>query len=391
MYERIFLVVIDSVGVGEMPDAAEYGDVGANTIKNLAEATGGIALPTMEKLGYGNLTEIQGVSPMKKPLGYYGKMAELSVGKDTMTGHWELMGLRVTEPFQTFTETGFPDSLIDELARRTGRNIVGNKASSGTVILDELGEHQLKTGDLIVYTSADSVLQIAGHEDKVGLDALYEACEIARELTLDEKYKVGRVIARPFIGDKQGAFERTSNRRDYALKPFAKTTLDYLKESGKDVIAFGKINDIYDGEGITESHKQKNNDEGMNNVIAYAHKPFTGLAFLNLVDFDALYGHRRDPEGYKKALEAFDRQLADLIDLIGERDLLMVTADHGNDPTHTGTDHTREYVPLLVYNPRLKGGALATRSSFADIGATISENFNVPTTDVGSSFLKHLK
>ncbi len=391
MYERIFLIVIDSVGIGEMPDAAEYGDAGANTLKNLAAATGGIALPTMEKLGIGNLTDIHGVNPMKKALGYYGKMAELSVGKDTMTGHWELMGLHVTEPFQTFTETGFPEALIDELSRRTGRAIVGNKAASGTEILDELGEHQLKTGDLIVYTSADSVLQIAAHEEKVGLDALYEACEIARELTMDERYKVGRVIARPFIGEKKGAFKRTANRRDYALKPFAKTTLDHLKAAGKDVVAFGKINDIYDGEGITESHKQKNNEEGMENVIAYARRSFEGLAFLNLVDFDALYGHRRDPEGYKQALETFDGQLADLIDVLGERDLLIVTADHGNDPTHTGTDHTREYVPLLVYNARFKGGALTMRETFADVAATIAEVFNIQAPNIGTSFLKSLK
>lgn len=391
MYKRIFLIVIDSVGVGEMPDAKDYGDEGANTIRNISLATKGIHLPTMESLGYGNLTDIKGVKPIENPLGYHTKMAEMSVGKDTMTGHWELMGLKIETPFQTFTETGFPDSLIKELEERTGRKIVGNKASSGTVILDELGEHHLKTGDLIVYTSADSVLQIAAHEEKVGLDDLYEACEIARELTRKDEYKIGRVIARPFVGDKKGEFKRTANRHDYALKPYGQTTLNFLKDAGKDVIAFGKISDIYDGEGITESIRQSSNKEGMENYIAYAQKPFNGLAYLNLVDFDALYGHRRNPEGYKDAMEAFDGQLKELMDYIDNDDLLMVTADHGNDPTHEGTDHTREYVPLLVYNPRLKGGKLAMRKTFADIGATVSENFKVTQTEHGTSFLKHLK
>jgi phosphopentomutase len=391
MYKRIFLIVIDSVGVGEMPDAKDYGDEGANTIRNISLATNGIHLPTMETLGYGNLTDIKGVKPTQQPLGYYTKMAEMSVGKDTMTGHWELMGLKIETPFQTFTDTGFPDSLIKELEERTGRKIVGNKASSGTVILDELGEHQLETGDLIVYTSADSVLQIAAHEEKIGLDELYEACEIARELTRKDEYKIGRVIARPFIGNKKGEFKRTANRHDYALKPYGQTTLNFLEDAGKDVIAFGKISDIYDGEGITESIRQSSNKEGMENYIEYAQKPFNGLAYLNLVDFDALYGHRRNPEGYKDAMEEFDGQLKELMTHIEDDDLLMVTADHGNDPTHEGTDHTREYVPLLVYNPRLKGGELAMRKTFADIGATVSENFKVKQTEHGTSFLKHLK
>lgn len=391
MYKRIFLIVIDSVGVGAMPDAKSYGDEGTNTIRNISLATNGITLPTMEQLGYGHLTDILGVMPIKSPKGYYTKMAEMSVGKDTMTGHWEIMGLKIETPFQTFTETGFPDSLIKELEARTGRKIVGNKASSGTVILDEYGEHQLKTGDLIVYTSADSVLQIAAHEEKIGLDDLYKACEIARELTLQDEYKVGRVIARPFIGDKKGHFKRTANRHDYALKPFGKTTLNYLKEANFDVVAFGKINDIFDGEGITESIRQASNKEGMENYINYAKKDFTGLAFLNLVDFDALYGHRRDPVGYKESLEEFDGQLRVLMDELNDDDLLIITADHGNDPTHTGTDHTREYVPLLVYNPLLHGGALTLRETFADIAATVSDNFNVSKTEHGKSFLNDLK
>ncbi len=391
MYKRIFLIVIDSVGAGALPDAHLYGDDGANTIGHIAKATGGINLPNMQKLGYGNITEIIGVPPTDKPIGYYTKMNEISVGKDTMTGHWELMGLKIEKPFQTFTDTGFPQELISELERRTGRKIVGNKAASGTEIIEEYGEHQLKTGDLIVYTSADSVLQIAAHEEVVGLGELYRACEIARELTLKEEWKVGRVIARPFVGSKKGEFKRTANRHDYALKPFADTTLVFLKEVGYSVVSFGKIRDIYDGEGITKSFKQSSNKEGMENFIQFAKEDFSGLAYLNLVDFDALYGHRRNPEGYKKALEEFDEQLGQLIQILTEEDLLMITADHGNDPTHVGTDHTREYVPLLVYSKNLHGGHLPTRKTFADVGETISENFKVRSTKLGHSFLSSLK
>ncbi len=391
MYKRVFLIVIDSVGIGAMPDAKLYGDEGTNTIAHLAAATNGISLPNMQKLGYGNITDILGVSQNDNPIGYFTKMEEVSVGKDTMTGHWELMGLKIDKPFKTFTENGFPNELISALEKETGRNIVGNKAASGTEIIEEYGEHQLNTGDLIVYTSADSVLQIAAHEKKIGLDELYKACEIARKLTLKEEWKVGRVIARPFIGDKKGEFNRTANRHDYALKPFADTTLVFLKEAGYDVVSFGKIKDIYDGEGITKAFKQASNKEGMNNFINFAKEDFTGLAYLNLVDFDALYGHRRNPEGYKKALEEFDNQLGNLLNILGDDDLLMITADHGNDPTHIGTDHTREYVPLLVYNKNLVGGALPIRKSFADVGKTISENFSVKSTSLGESFLSNLK
>ncbi|MFW6285459.1 MAG: phosphopentomutase [Bacillota bacterium] len=390
MYKRIFTIVIDSVGIGELPDAKAFGDEGAHTIRNIALDQGGITLPTMASLGYGHLSDIPGVPAVKSPRGAYTKMKEISNGKDTMTGHWEIMGLKVKTPFRTFTDTGFPDELIRTLEEKTGRHIVGNKAASGTDILDEYGEHQMKTGDLIVYTSADSVLQIAAHEETVGLDALYEACEIARELTREDPYAIGRVIARPFKGEGKGRFERTANRHDYALKPYAKTTLNHLEEGGYEVIGFGKIEDIYDGEGITESHRQKDNDEGMRNFINHADKDFKGLAYLNLVDFDAKYGHRRDPKGYKDALEAFDSQLAILLEKITEDDLLIVTADHGNDPTHPGTDHTREYVPLLVYSPKLRGKALSIRETFADIGATISENFGVPKPAYGTSFLGEL-
>lgn len=391
MFKRVFLIVIDSVGCGALPDAKEFGDEGANTIKHIGEAAGPIHLPNMEQLGYGNITEINGVAPLQNPIGYHTKMAEISNGKDTMTGHWEIMGLKIVDPFITFTDTGFPKELIDQLSEKTGRNIVGNKSSSGTVILDEYGEHQLKTGDLIVYTSADSVLQIAAHEEAIGLDELYKACEIARELTMKDEWKVGRVIARPFVGDKAGSFTRTPNRHDYALKPFEKTTLSYLKENGFDVVAFGKINDIYDSEGITETYKQKSNHHGMENFIEYTKNDFTGLAYLNLVDFDALYGHRRNPEGYKQALEEFDVQLGELMKQLQDNDLLLITADHGNDPTFKGSDHTREYVPLLAYNKTLRGGQLPVRSSFADIGATLSEIFNVPKASYGESFLKDLK
>nr|WP_309544577.1 phosphopentomutase [Xianfuyuplasma coldseepsis] len=391
MFKRIFLIVIDSVGCGAQEDAHLFGDDGANTIGHIAEATGGIHLPNMEQLGYGNLTKIIGVPPIVDAKGYYTKMREMSNGKDTMTGHWEIMGLKIVDPFITFTDTGFPQELLDELSKRTGRNIVGNKAASGTDIIEEFGEHQMKTGDLIVYTSADSVLQIAAHEEAVGLDELYKACEIARELTMKDEWKVGRIIARPFIGDKKGEFVRTANRHDYALRPFEPTAMNYLKDAGYDVVAFGKINDIYDGEGVTETYKQKSNRHGMENFIAYAAHDFKGLAYLNLVDFDALYGHRRNPEGYKEALEEFDQQLGELQKQLNDDDLLIITADHGNDPTFEGTDHTREFVPLLVYSPSIQGGELPIRDTFADIGATISENFKTKQAQYGTSFLTKLQ
>ncbi len=391
MFKRIFTIVIDSVGIGELPDAKAFGDEGSNTIKNIALAEGGITLPAMESLGYGNLSDISGVANVKNPIGSYTKMKEISNGKDTMTGHWEIMGLKIETPFRTFTDTGFPDELIKQLEEKTGRKIIGNKAMSGTKIIEELGEHHVATGDLIVYTSADSVLQIAAHEGIVSLEELYEICETARELTRHDPYKLGRIIARPFIGDKENGFKRTANRHDYALKPYSKTTLNHLKDAHYTVAAFGKIEDIYDGEGITESLRQKSNDEGMRHFTEYAKKPFEGLAYLNLVDFDALYGHRRDSKGYKDALETFDAQLQILMKEIGEDDLLMITADHGNDPTFKGTDHTREYVPLLIYSPSITPKALPIRETFADIGATISDNFKVALPDYGTSFLDALK
>ncbi len=389
-FKRIFTIVIDSVGVGEMPNSKEYGDIGVNTLANLAEANGGLNIPHLESLGIGNITKIKGVKELNNPIGSYGKMDELSNGKDTMTGHWELMGLEVTKPFKTFTDTGFPKELLDEFTAKTGYEILGNKSASGTEILDELGQEHMDSKKLILYTSADSVLQIAAHEEIVSVDELYRICEIARDITMKPEWMVGRVIARPFIGEK-GAFKRTPNRHDYALKPFDKTVLDSLKSSDFDVIGGGKIKDIFDGEGITEAFKNNSNSHGMDQTIEYLNKDFNGLLFLNLVDFDANFGHRRDPIGYAKCLEEFDLQLGKFIQNMNENDLLFITADHGNDPTYKGSDHTREYVPLLVYNEKLKGIDLKTRGSFADLGATIAENFGVKLPEIGQSFLNKLQ
>ncbi|MDE5977104.1 MAG: phosphopentomutase [Turicibacter sp.] len=390
-YKRIFLVIMDSVGAGELPDATDYNDAGANTLKHIAQVAKGLNMPHMQSLGLGNLTEIEGVSPIQPAKGYYTKCEELSVGKDTMTGHWEIMGLKITEPFRTFTETGFPKELIDELEARTGRKVIGNKSASGTEILDELGEEHMKTGAIIVYTSADSVLQIAAHEEVVPVEELWQMCKIAREITMKEEWKVGRIIARPFIGAKKGEFKRTPNRHDYALKPFGRTVLNELKEAGKEVIAIGKINDIYVGEGITESILTKSNEDGMNQLLNVMKRDFTGLAFLNLVDFDAMYGHRRDPLGYAKCLEEFDVQLGDVLAEMKEDDLLIISADHGNDPIASGSDHTREYIPVIFYSPSMKASqALPIGKSFANIGATVAENFEVEIPAIGESYLKQL-
>ena len=391
MYKRVFLVVMDSVGCGTAPLSHEYGDDGANTIKHIAEATNGINLPNLKKLGYGNLTEIKGVEPVENPLGYYFKADELSTGKDTMTGHFEMVGIHTTKPFMTFTDTGFPQDLIDLLEEKTGHKIIGNKSASGTEILVELGEEHIKTGAMIVYTSADSVLQIACHEKYFGLDELYRCCAIAREICLDEKYKVGRVIARPFIGESKDTFKRTPNRHDYALSPAHETTLDALKEAGFDVISIGKINDIFNTCGITEAHKTVSNHHGMEILNEVAKKDFKGLCFLNLVDFDALYGHRRDAIGYKNCLEEFDKDLGEFLKLMTEDDLLIITADHGNDPTWKGTDHTREYVPVIIYNEKLQGGNLGIKETFAVVGQTIAEIFDVKRQRIGESLLKELK
>ena len=376
-YKRIFLVVIDSLGIGAMKDAAEYGDAGADTLGHIDQTVKELKLPAMEKLGLGNLCALSHVAPSDHPLGYYARLNEASLGKDTMTGHWEMMGLHITTPFKTFTEHGFPPELIHELEERTGHKIVGNRSESGTKILDDLGEHQIRTGDMIVYTSADSVLQIAGHEETFGLDELYRCCEIAREITMKDEWKVGRVIARPYVGRKKGEFKRTPNRHDYAVSPFGKTALDILKDAGYDVISVGKIADIFNNQGITEKYHSDSSVQGMEQTIEIAKRDFHGLTFVNLVDFDALWGHRRNPEGYGRELEKFDEKLTQLLPLIREDDLLMITADHGNDPTYTGTDHTREQTPLLIYSPGLKGGQLPVQDTFAVSGATILDNFGL--------------
>lgn len=389
-FKKVTVIVLDSVGIGEMPDAAAYGDTGSHTLGHIAERVSGLSLPNMRKLGLANIAPIADWKPEASPVGYHGKMAEVSVGKDTMTGHWELMGLRIDTPFRTFPD-GFPKSLLAEFEEATGRSIIGNKPASGTEILDELGEEQMKTGAWIVYTSADSVFQLAAHEEIIPLEELYEACRIARRLTLADEYAVGRVIARPYVGTP-GAFKRTSNRHDYAVKPPQPTVLNVLKQAGRDVVAVGKINDIFSGEGITKAYPTKSNEDGIAVTIREMKNDFSGLLFTNLVDFDSLYGHRRDPEGYGRALEAFDLALPELMEATGDDDLLIITADHGNDPIHAGTDHTREYVPLLVYNPRFSGnGKLETRASFADLAATIADNFGVAFTTHGTSFLQHLR
>ncbi len=392
-YQRIFTIVLDSLGIGEMKDSSKYGDEGVNTLGHIAECTKEFQIPNLRKLGIGNLCELKNIEPVEEPLGKYAKLNEKSLGKDTMTGHWEMMGLYITKPFQTFTDTGFPKELIDELSRLTGRTIIGNKSASGTEILEELAEEEVEKGHLIVYTSADSVMQICGNEETMGLDTLYRYCEIARELTMKDEWKVGRVIARPYVGKKKGEFQRTANRHDYALKPSGKTVLDVLKETGYDVISVGKIYDIFAGEGLTESHKSKSSVHGMEQTIELAKRDFTGLCFTNLVDFDALWGHRRDVEGYAKEIEKFDEKLGELLPLLKEDDLLILTADHGNDPTYTGTDHTREKVPFIAWSPSMKeGGLLPEQDTFAVIGATIAHNFGVemPEECIGESLLQYL-
>ena len=392
-YNRIFVIVVDSLGVGEDETSKQYGDVSVDTLGHISQSVDKFEIPNLQKLGLANLHPMKNVEAIEKPLGYQMKLREASVGKDTMTGHWEMMGLHITKPFKTFTDTGFPQELLDELSSKTGHKIVGNKSASGTAILDELGEHQMKTGDMIVYTSADSVLQICGHEETFGLEELYRCCEIARELTLRDEYKVGRVIARPYIGDGKGNFTRTSNRHDYALKPYGRTVLNELKDNGYDVISVGKINDIFDGEGITESNKSKSSVHGMEQTLEIMDREFKGLCFVNLVDFDALWGHRRNPKGYAEELEKFDVNLGKVIDKLTSDDLLIITADHGNDPTYTGTDHTREYVPFLAYSPAMEGGAvLGIKDSFATIGATIADNFEIkmPENTIGNTVLNEL-
>lgn len=392
--KRIFVIVIDSLGIGEMPDAERFGDAGTNTLGHISESVDSFEIPNLQKLGMANLTPLKQVKPLKEPIGYRGILREKSNGKDTMTGHWEMMGVETKKPFKTFTEHGFPKELIDELEKRTGHKVIGNKSASGTEIIEELGEEEIATGHMIVYTSADSVLQICGNEETFDLKELYRCCEIARELTMKEEWRVGRVIARPYIGKKKGEFERTSNRHDYALKPPVRTALNVLKDGGFDVISVGKIRDIFDGEGITEGHKSRSSVHGMEQTIELAETDFHGLCFVNLVDFDAKWGHRRNPKGYAKELEAFDQKLGTLMETLREDDLLIITADHGNDPTYTGTDHTREKVPFLAYSKSMEeNGVLPEQETFAVIGATVLDNFglSMPEGTIGTSLLAGLK
>ncbi len=395
-FKRIHLIVMDSVGIGEAPDAANFNDVGADTLGHIAEEMKGLHMPNMERLGYTNIRslvgreDLQGMTSVDKPEAYFGYMQEASVGKDTMTGHWEIMGLNIDKPFKVYPE-GFPKELLDELEARTGRKILCNLPYSGTAVIEDYGKEHMETGALIVYTSADPVMQIAAHEDIVPLDELYKICEIARELTQKPEFLVGRVIARPFVGEP-GSFTRTSNRHDYALKPFGRTVMNELKDANLDVIALGKISDIYNGEGVTEAIRTKNNTDGMDKLVDVVKRDFHGLSFLNLVDFDANFGHRRDPLGYGEALQEFDRRLPEVLEAMSEDDLLLITADHGNDPTFPGTDHTREYVPLIAYSKRFVNGgkALPKMNTFASLGATVADNFDVSLPQYGDSFLNDL-
>lgn len=386
-FNRIHLIVMDSVGIGEAPDAKDFGDVGAHTLGNIAK-TAGLALPHLTELGLVNIEPLHGMTPVDQTKGYWTKLEEISAGKDTMTGHWEIMGLHIKTPFRVFPD-GFPQELLDKIEAFSGRKIVCNLPYSGTEVLEDYGKHQMETGDLIVYTSADSVLQIAAHEEVIPLEELYRICEYAREITLEDPYMLGRIIARPYVGEP-GDFVRTANRHDYALSPFSDTTLDFLKNAGKSVVSVGKIADIFNEKGITESNRTQNNMDGVDTLLRVMDQDFTGLSFTNLVDFDAVYGHRRNPEGYGQALEEFDARLPEIYEKMQEDDLLIITADHGNDPTFTGTDHTREYVPILVYSPSLKEPKELQATHFADIAATISDNFEVESTGLGQSFLSQL-
>lgn len=392
-YGRIFVIVLDSLGIGALPDADQFGDVGADTFGHILDRKGRIEIPNLRKLGMLNLHSGGEMKGVEKPLGRYTRLAETSSGKDTMTGHWEIMGIRTEKPFKTFTEHGFPPELIAELEKQCGKKVIGNKSASGTEIIEELGEEEIRTGAMIVYTSADSVLQICGNEETFDLQNLYRCCQIAREITMKDEWRVGRVIARPYVGKKRGEFKRTSNRHDYALKPTGATALNALKDAGLDVISVGKINDIFCGEGITEAYHSDSSVHGMEQTIELSKKDFKGLCFTNLVDFDALWGHRRDVKGYAEEIEKFDRNLGILLENLKEDDLVILTADHGNDPTYTGTDHTREYVPMIAYGKKMKeGGFIKEQPTFAAIGATVADNFGIsmPEGTIGSSMLEEL-
>ena len=390
MFKRVFLIVCDSLGVGELEDAIKYSDMGSNTLGHIYEAyeKRGLKLeiPNLEKMGFSNILDEKSTN---KPTCFYQKLKEVSAGKDTLTGHFEIMGVKVDEPYITFTK--FPDELIKKIEDLSGYKVISNEVASGTEIINRLGEYHLKNKGLIVYTSSDSVLQIAAHEEVIPVEELYSICSKVREITMEEKYRVARIIARPFLGDKRGNFYRTPNRHDYALNPPKKTGLDYLKESGYDVISIGKIVDIFNKNGITEYYKSKSSLEGMEQTYEMLDKDFKGICFTNLVDFDSSYGHRRDPIGYGDLLMKFDTFIKRFMDKMSDDDLLMITADHGNDPTFSGTDHTREYIPLLVYFNNCKAKKLSNNDTFANIGKTILDNFDVKNDLIGNSFLSELK
>jgi phosphopentomutase len=380
---RAIVIVLDSVGVGALPDAADFGDEGANTLAHVAEHTGGLNLPHMQQMGLGNIIPIKGVPPEPEPTAAYGLMMEASASKDTMAGHWEIMGLIVNKPFPTFPD-GFPSEILEKFYKAAGvTRALGNKAASGTVIIQELGEEHIRTGLPIVYTSADSVFQIAAHEQVIPVPELYEMCLQARKVC--DEYRIGRIIARPFVGEK-GNFTRTANRKDYPMDPPGETALDFLERKNFPVMGIGKIEDIFAGQGITRALHTKSNEGGMECLMKELSITKNGLIFINLVDFDMVYGHRNNTEGYARALETFDRQLGELLPLLREDDLLIMTADHGCDPTYPGTDHTREHVPLLVYSHHLEPRDLGTRKTFADIGVSILELFGVPHNFPGTSF-----
>ncbi|MFP4661920.1 MAG: phosphopentomutase [Halanaerobiales bacterium] len=386
--QRVILIILDSVGIGALPDADEYGDVGANTLVHIGQELGGLDLPNLEKMGLGKIESIEGLKSGIKVTASYGKMAEKSKGKDTTTGHWELSGLILEEPFPTYPD-GFPPEVIDKFTEAIGRDILGNKAASGTRIIEELGKKHMETGKPIVYTSADSVFQIAAHEEIIPVEELYDICKKAREI-LTGKHAVGRVIARPFIG-KPGNFERTERREDFSLKPIGETMLVKIEDGGQSVYAVGKIISIFAGNGITHSNHTVDNMDTVNAIVDYLEKMKEGLLFANLVEFDMIYGHRRDVKGYAAGLKEFDNSLPDIIKKMQEDDVLIITADHGCDPTYKGTDHTREYVPLLVYGDRIKGDYnIGVRTTFADLAATITEMLGVDSVENGESFAEEI-
>lgn len=387
--KRVVLIVLDSVGVGEMPDAQMYGDKGSHTLDHTFEACNGLNIPNLKKLGLGNIEGVKALGKEESVIGAFGKGSEKSIGKDTVTGHWEIGGVILDKPLNTYPD-GFSDKIINEFKEKAKIDgILGNKVASGTAIIDELGEEHVKTGYPIIYTSADSVFQIAAHEEVIGLDNLYKMCEIAREMLVGENV-VGRVIARPFVGEV-GSFKRTSNRRDYALDPFGKTALEYIKENGMSVAAVGKIEDIYNGKGVTEAVHIKNNMDGVDKTLEYMDKIDNGLIFTNLVDFDMLYGHRNDPKGYGKAIEDFDGRLNEIYSKLRDEDILIITADHGCDPTTESTDHSREYIPILVYGKKVKGGTeLGIRDSFTDIGKSVLDYLGIDNNLEGKSFINEI-